>query len=193
MRFGGPGDWVVEVAARVQGVGIVQGSARFQVSEAPRIPGIGEMAPLTDNPVIGDPAVDPVAIDSRAHGGRDIPDPELHHVSIADAIADRQITLVVFSTPVYCVSRFCGPVADMIDDLAKRYRGEADFIHVEVWKDFQANIANDAANRWLNRDGTLTEPWLFMIGRDGRIEARGDNLFTEDEVASALTESLSAA
>lgn len=90
VRFGGPGRWVVQVAARVQGVGVVQGSATFDVLEAPNVPGVGEPAPASENAVIGDPGVDPVSIDSRAQDGSRIPDPELHQVSIADAIVSKR-------------------------------------------------------------------------------------------------------
>ena len=65
VRFGGPGRWVVEVAARVQDVGVIQGSATFDVLEAPNVPGVGEPAPPSDNAVIGDPGVSlpmPVAL-----------------------------------------------------------------------------------------------------------------------------------
>jgi len=186
VRFGGPGRWVVEVAARVQEVGVVQGSATFDVLEAPNVPGVGEPAPASDNAVIGDPGVDPVSIDSRAQDGAKIPDPELHQVSIADAIALGRPTVIVFSTPVFCVSRFCGPVTDMMASLEEKYRGRAAFVHVEVWKNFQNNLANDAANEWLLQDGTLNEPWAFILDADGTITARWDNLFTQPELEDGL-------
>jgi hypothetical protein len=190
VRFGSPGPWVVEVAARIQQVGVVQGAARLEVLDAPRVPGVGEPAPRSDNAVIGDAGVDPASIDSRATQGARIPDPQLHRVSIADSIKARTVSVVVFSTPVYCISRFCGPVTEMVQTLATRYGARADFIHVEVWKDFQASVANDAANEWLNRDGTLSEPWLFIIGSDGNIKARWDNLFTAGEVRQSLDDLL---
>lgn len=187
VRFGDAGTWAVEVAARVEGVGTVQGASQIQVIEGPGAPGVGEEAPRTDNSVIGDPGVDASALDSRASGTvSSIPDPELHEVSIADAIHDKRYAAVVFSTPVYCVSRFCGPVTDMVQSLAKSYGAAADFIHVEVWEDFQAKVTSDAANAWLDQNGTLNEPWLFVIGPDGQILARWDNLFTKEEVTASL-------
>lgn len=187
VRFGEAGTWVVEVAARVQGAGTVQGAAQLEVLEHPDVPGVGDNAPRSDNAVIGDPGVDASALDSRATGGEgSIPDPELHQVSIADAIRDKRYAVVVFSTPVYCVSRFCGPVTNMVQNLAKSYSGPADFIHVEVWQDFEAKVTSDAANAWLSHGGTLNEPWLFLVGPNGRILARWDNLFTEEEVTASL-------
>jgi hypothetical protein len=186
VRFGNPGGWVVEVAARLQGQGVLQGSATFDVLDSPAVPGIGEPAPATDNPVIGESGVSPAEIDSRARGGAKVPDPQLHRMSIADAIADGRPAVVVFSTPVYCVSRFCGPVTDLVEGLAQANGKKAAFIHVEIWKDFEAERTTQAANEWLLRGGSLNEPWLFMIDTDGTIAARWDNLFTRPELDEGL-------
>jgi hypothetical protein len=56
--FADAGPWIVEVAAQVDGVGVVQGRADFEVLAEPGVPGVGESAPRSDNPVIGDD-VDP--------------------------------------------------------------------------------------------------------------------------------------
>jgi hypothetical protein len=187
VRFLEAGQYVVEVAARIQGVGIVQGSTRFDVLAEPGVPGVGERAPRTQNPVMGEPGVPPVAIDSRSADGT-IPDTSLHRSTIAGAIASGRPALVVFSTPVFCVSRFCGPVTDVVQDLARTYRREAEFIHVEVWRDFQDNTVNEAAADWLLQGATLNEPWAFLIGADGTITARWDSLFTKEELRSELDE-----
>ncbi len=188
-RFLEAGAWAVEVAARIEGVGVAQGSATFEVLQEPGTPGIGERAPRSDNPVIGDP-VPAGELDSRARDGGAIPDEALHRVSIAEAIERVRPAVVVFSTPVYCVSRFCGPVTDMVAELQQRFSDRAEFIHIEIWKDFEANVITETATEWLYRDGTLQEPWLFIIDERGRIAARWDNIFTAPEVEDGLTEVL---
>lgn len=187
VRFLEPGTYVVEVGAEVQGIGVVQGSTRFEVLADPRVPGVGERAPRTQNHLLGAPGVPVVAIDSRAQNGP-IPDPELHDTTIAKAIRRGTPALVVFSTPVYCVSRFCGPVTNVVQDLAAEFEDEAAFIHVEVWRDFTSNEVNEASAEWLLRGDTLNEPWAFLIGQDGTILQRWDNLFTEPELRAALTD-----
>ncbi len=161
--------------------------AAFTVLGAPSIISVGALAPHTENPVMGDPGVSPKAIDSRAAGGKPIPDPELHATSIADAIEAGHPALVVFSTPVYCVSRFCGPVTDLVAELAAEYADRADFIHVEIYRDFQAGEVNQAALDWLSTaDGDLREPWTFLIGADGRIAASWDTVVTRSEIEPLL-------
>lgn len=189
VRFLRPGPWAVEVAARVGGYGTVQGVANLEVLASPVVPGVGTPAPRSDNPVIGDDV--PLAqLDSRAQDGAPVPDPSLHRNSIADAVRAGKPAAVVFSTPTFCQSRFCGPVTDMIEDLASDYGRAAAFIHVEVWEDFSASQVSATAAKWLLRDGELNEPWLFLIGRDGTIAARWDNIFIRDEIEQTIEDLL---
>jgi hypothetical protein len=184
--FDRPGYWGVEVRADLDGVGLRSGTSQFQVLAAPAVPDVGQPAPRTRNLVAGARGVPPSAIDSRAQGGARLPDPELHRTTIAAAIAARHPAVVVFSTPVYCVSQFCGPITEMVAGLAREYGDRADFIHVEVWRDFQARRLNDAAQQWLWRNGSGQEPWVFVIGADGRITARFDNVATRGELEPLL-------
>ena len=39
---------------------------------------------------------------------------------------------------------------------------------------------------WLLRDDDLREPWVFLIGANGRIEARWDNVATRAEIEPYL-------
>jgi peroxiredoxin len=107
-------------------------------------------------------------------------------VSIADALQQQKPLVIVFATPVFCVSQFCGPITEMIEQMQPKYADKANFIHVEIWSDFQKNAVNKAAADWLLRNGNLNEPWVFLVDRDGIIVKRWDNVATQDEVESAL-------
>lgn len=162
-------------------------AAAFTVLDTASVVAVGSRAPHSDNAVLGDPGVPAAAIDSRAGGGEPIPDPELHTVSIADAIDAGHPALVVFSTPVYCVSRFCGPVTDLVAELAAEYADRADFIHVEIYRDFETGELNQAARDWLQTPGgDIREPWTFLIGADGRIAASWDTVVTRGEIEPLL-------
>ena len=186
VHFDRPGVWGVEVRADLDGTGLRSGTSQFQVAAKPAVPDAGQPALKTSNLVLGAKGVPASAIDSRAQGGAKVPDPELHKATIAGAIAAHRPAVVVFSTPVYCVSQFCGPVTEMVADLAKTYADRADFIHVEIWRDFQAKKLNDAAAQWLWRNNSGQEPWVFVIGADGRITARFDNVVTRGELEPLL-------
>jgi hypothetical protein len=186
VTFDGAGVWEAHVTADVEGVGVVRGAAGFVVLDEPQYPAPGQEALPTENLTVDSDGAPPAAIDSRAvHGGR-IPDPELHQTTIADALRRGVPALVIFSTPVYCPSRFCGPVTQVVERLAHRYDDRAEFIHVEIWRDNDAGTINQAAADWLFREGNLTEPWLYLIDADGIIVDRWNTLWREDEVVTAL-------
>ena len=183
--FDKAGFWQTHVVANVAGKARTADTS-FQVLERHAIPAPGDAAIPSDNPTSTTPGVNPASVDSRAGAGGLIPDPELHQTTIAAAVAAHRPVLVVFSTPVYCISRFCGPITDMVDELAKTYGDRASFVHVEIWKDYQQQTANKAATDWLYRNDSLNEPWVFLVGADGKIAARWDNVVTKAEVEPEL-------
>jgi hypothetical protein len=187
IRFDDPGFWEVEVTAvldrRTQ-----RATAAFEVADRTTVPAPGDPAPRTENPLLGDAQLPPTAIDSRAGDDGSVPDPELHSTTVADAIAAGRPVMVVVSTPVFCVSRFCGPITDAVQVLAGRYGDRMDFVHLEVWRDFEAQEVNEAAAEWIwpDRQGDAAEPWVFLVGADGIIVQRWDNVATEAELAQAV-------
>ncbi len=184
-EFDRAGFWEVEVTAEVRDRGSLSATAAFEVLPEPLIPAPGDPAPAVDNLTMDSKDAPQAAIDSRAATGA-IPDPELHATTVADAIKAGHPVLVAIATPVYCVSKFCGPVTDMVQELAAEYGGRADFVHIEVWRDYEGTVVNKAAADWILRDDTLQEPWVFLVGADGRVVARWDNVATRQEIEPFL-------
>ena len=186
VAFDRAGFWKVHVTARLVGEAKPRtATAAFPVRDKHAIPAPGDPALPSENLTVRSPNVPTKAVDSRADGAA-IPDPELHQTTIARALALHRPAVVVFATPVYCTSRFCGPVTDMLQELARAYADRASFVHVEIWQDFEKQVLTKAAAEWLLRNNDLNEPWVFVIGADGRITARFDNVVTRDEVEPLL-------
>lgn len=184
IAFDQPGFWQVELSARIGGRRQTA-TAAFLVGDQHQVPAVGDLAPVAANLTTASAGIPLSAVDSRAANGS-LPDPELHRTTIAASLAAHRPIVAVFATPVFCVSRFCGPVTDMVQELASRYADRAEFIHVEIWRDFNENKINDSAAVWLEHDGALEEPWVFLIGADGRIAARFDNVATVADVEGWL-------
>lgn len=184
--FDKPGFWGVVVEADVEDEGRWTGRTTFEVFDKHRFPWIGEDAPRSENLTAGAPDAPAAAVDSRAREGKDLPDPELHGMTVAASIASGKPTLLVVSTPTYCVSRFCGPITDMVQGLSKDYADRANFIHIEVWRNFEAKEINPAAAEWMLREETALEPWVFLIGADGKMAGRWDNVATKGEIEPGL-------
>lgn len=187
VTFPEAGFWEVEVTASIDGAESTAKGA-FEVFAEPQLPFQGQPAPRTRNHVWGAPDVPVKAIDSRAEEGGDDPAPGLHDAVIADVIAAGKPMLVVVATPVFCQSRFCGPITDMAEELDSRYGDRMEFVHLEVYRDFDRNAVNAAAAEWayVEEKKELTEPWTYLVGSDGVIVDRWDNVASEAEVAAAI-------
>lgn len=187
VAFDRAGFWGVEVRADIAGEGGSQtAGTAFKVLPRHEVPFPGEAAIASENLTAGSPGVPPGAIDSRADAERPVPDPELHATTVAAALREGRPVLLVISTPTFCVSQFCGPVTDMVAGLAKDYADRARFIHIEVWRDFEGKQLNEAAGEWIARGENINEPWVFLIGADGKIAARWDNVASRSEIEPLL-------
>lgn len=181
-----PGFWEVRVVGSLDGAELVT-EASFEVYDQPFNPFPGDDAPRTVQLLAGDARARPGAIDSRADEDGTVPDPELHAVTVADAIAAARPVMVVVSTPVYCVSRFCGPITDTVQQLQARYGDRMAFVHLEVWADFDNQVIGAAAAEWILREGAEgAEPWVFLVGADGKVVERWDNVASDLELEAAI-------
>jgi hypothetical protein len=192
VTFDQPGIWRATLSLEIDGV-VRELATSFEVLQESPIPAPGMPAPATETLTI-DSDVREGAIDSVADAGGEIPDPELHRISIADAVAQGRPALVLFGTPRYCTSRFCGPEVTELQHIAAEHPDRAVYIHVEIWKEYappEIQVVNKGAVEWLlwkRPDGTpeMTEPWLFLIGADGIVAERWGPLFDTSEVTAAL-------
>jgi hypothetical protein len=97
---------------------------------------------------------------------------------------------VTFSTPKFCASRTCGPVVDVVEEVARRFEGsEVRFIHVEVFED---NDPANGYNRWMREWKLETEPWTFLVGKKGVIVERYEGVVSVNELELAVREKLDA-
>lgn len=188
VRFDDPGFWGVTVHATVDGVD-AELEAAFEVQPEHQIVNAGDPAPRTVNLLPGTTEAPPKAVDSRAEDDGTVPDPDLHRLTVADATATGKPTLVVVSTPVFCVSRFCGPITDSVQALAVEFGDRANFVHIEVWKDFEGNVLNRGAAEWIYPDESVDpfEPWVFLIDGTGTVVQRWDNVANQVALAAALS------
>src|SRR5262249_46234875 len=159
-----------------QGDGQVAGS-RFKVNvlAVSPTPAPGTPAPRSRNPITTDVS-DLKTIDSSSP-----PDPRLHRVRIADAIVRRQPQVIVFASPQLCQSRVCGPVVDVVPTLIPTYGDRVAFIHQEIWQTDAPDQFTPTVKEWKLR----SEPWIFVVDRNGTIRARFEGLTTRGELEVA--------
>jgi hypothetical protein len=167
--FTKPGPWSVLTVTH-SGGGMVAGPTQVKVigKSADRIPTVGDAAPKVATDTLASAKGDESAIDTRQP-----PAPELHQKSFADVVGKKPVALL-FATPQLCQSRVCGPVTDIALQLKQKYGDRVDFIHQEVYVD---NDPSKGLRPPLRAFGLRSEPWLFVVGRDGRVTARLEGSF----------------
>jgi len=180
LSFSRAGDWGIELLIK-QGTDPVE-KLGFAVTvlKAPVTPAVGSPAPPSRNLIASD-VKDLREIDTSPQ-----PDRRLHQIRIADAIAERKPQLIVFATPQFCTSRMCAPVVDIVRTLLPAYGQRVAFTHQEIWQDFATKKAFATVDEWnLN-----TEPWIFVVDREGIIRAKFEGFVTRRELEDALQQVL---
>ncbi|MTV27606.1 hypothetical protein FTX61_19625 [Nitriliruptoraceae bacterium ZYF776] len=182
--FDRPGRYGVGIIADIDGEAL-QGTTTFDVAPEQEIVATGDTAPTVPNPTIdGDAPLQ--MIDSRAQDGAEVPDPQLHRTTLEESLAAGNRAVVLLSTPVYCVSRFCGPITEQVEQLADEVPDDVDVIHIEVWENFEDRQLSAAAAAWIQTETGGNEPWAFVVDDDGTLIGRWDNVVDLDAVRDLL-------
>jgi hypothetical protein len=173
--FDRKGPWVA--------IAMLKGKEGLEASRVPSpvvgdntVPQAGEKAPLIHTPTAAEVGGDLAKIDTR------VPHDQMHQVDFADVLGKEPIVLV-FATPALCQSRVCGPVVDVAQEVADAFEGEADFIHMEVYND---NDPGKGIRPQLRTYHLPTEPWTFLIDRDGIIRDRIEGAYGVAELEQGL-------
>jgi hypothetical protein len=160
-------------AEPVQGLGNVVVNAEFAA------PVVGERVPPSKTPTLASSGGVLEALSTAAE-----PERELYRWSVAQLLEAGSPFVVAFATPAFCESRACGPTVDVVDEVRRRTTGSGvRFHHVEI---YEGNDPNNGVNRWVTEWNLPSEPWVFVVGRDGRVAARFEGHVSVDELEEAV-------
>jgi hypothetical protein len=165
--------WLVAepVGAHVQALGAIDVHAHS------RSVAVGARAPRSDTPTLATAPASQITT-SRP------PDLPLLRYSVAQSLAAHVPFVVTFATPKFCTSRTCGPVVDVVEAARRRFAARGiRFMHVEVFRD---NDPTKGYNEWMGQWGLASEPWVFLVARDGRVRAKFEGSVSEAELAAAI-------
>jgi hypothetical protein len=158
--------------------------ATGQVNVLPKsgdpIPEVGSKAPKVHTDTLETAKGDVTKIDTRQ------PPSDMHKVDFASVVGKKPVALL-FSTPQLCQSRVCGPVTDIALQMEAKYGSKMDFIHQEVYVD---NNAQKGLRPPLQEFHLQTEPWLFVVNRQGIITARLEGSIGVREFENAVKSGL---
>ncbi len=147
------------------------------------VPLAGDPMPATATPTFDDPR----GVDRLCTR----PDPcPFHTHSFDEVMANGRPSALLVATPAFCSTAYCGPVVETMIEAAAAVDG-VDIVHAEVYAnpgEVDGNIADPAIRLApaVVATGLSFEPSLFLVGSDGVLVDRIDNVFDVDEAVEVL-------
>ncbi len=143
----------------------------------------GDAVPAVDTPTLDEPGV----VDPICTRGEVCP---FHTATLTEALADGLPTVLIVSTPGFCQTAVCGPMLDLVIDEHTARGGAFSAVHGEVYEDPQL-LAEGTAVTTAVMDATgMTdagfEPSIFLIGADGVLVERIDNVVDRSELRESI-------
>jgi hypothetical protein len=172
------GFWAVVVHLMASDGSVSDGQFAIQVADTTDSPQIGGAPPASHNRTLDtEPDIQLLTSDLE-------PDLDLYKMTVVQALDSGRPTVVSFATPAYCTSRMCAPVLNSVKAVAADYRDRVNFIHIEVYKQFQPLVYADEMETW----GLTSEPWTFVIDAEGKVAARLGGPLSQVELEQTLSE-----
>ena len=155
----------------------MQAIGNVVVREKTAAPDVGDPVPASKTPTLANALLAQLTTSKK-------PDRELYRRSIAANVRAKKPFVVVFATPKYCTSRTCGPVVDVVSEVRKRHASSGlSFVHVEI---YEGNDPAKGENRWVREWKLPSEPWVFLVGADGRVRERFEGTLSVRELDDAV-------
>jgi hypothetical protein len=182
------GRWDVRVTALDEGTTLT-GATILEVSPDDGTPALGSLVPGGDTPTMFD-------AHSLMHHISSDPEPvtAFYTWSLDDALAQHQPTVFILDSYAARPNAACGGALGILHDIFFDYPGLT-IIHAEPWKtqpDPEGMLEldppggppqlTDYAGAW----GITDPPWIFVIDRDGRLQAKFTGVVGSDELRAAM-------
>ncbi len=195
VEFTSAGEW--ELIALVRQDGNEQESLPrlFAVRQDSITLNIGDSAPRSENLTLADVAdVNLVSTDPN-------PERALYQMTVAEALDSGKPLVVMFATPAFCRSQFCGLIVENFKAAWEEFGDRVNFVHIEP---FELDEAGGLA-LITSAEGTpdivpvaavlewkiQTEPWVFVVDGAGRISSRFEGTASAEELIEAIELALS--
>jgi hypothetical protein len=114
------------------------------------------------------------------------PNSRFYEASLDDVIGSGTPVVVVFATPALCTSAACGPMLDVVDEVAADFEN-VEFVHVEVYTNLDAQAGEElelapAIVEW----GLPSEPWVFVVNGAGAVSSAFEGAIGAEELTAAI-------
>ncbi len=187
LEFDRPGRWRMEIAVHQPGGAGGGAQLEFDVRDVPLAPAVGSPAIKS----ITKTAHDVPTLDQLTTGS--LQDPELYQTTIKEAAESGLPSVVVFASPAFCTNAVCGPQVEVLQELKNKYRGRANFIHVDLYDnphEIQGDLRKARLSPAVLEWKLPSNEWTFVLDRRGAVAARFEAFATLEELEQALLQVL---
>jgi hypothetical protein len=187
--FPSAGKWTATFTTSAPGSPELTLPFTFDVEAKTHVLRPGGPAPSVRTPTLADVGGDVSKVSSDV-----TPVKRFYETSEAAALAAKKPFVLIFATPKFCQSATCGPTLDRLKPVAAAHP-EMTFINVEPYKlqDVAGELQPvlDASNQLQPVEATVafglqTEPFVFVVGADGKIASSFELVFSPDEIEAAI-------
>ena len=186
MQFDTPGTWGLEIAVLDEEANTLRAQLRFDVPEQTAAPANGTPATASDSKTLATHSIEELTTGS-------LQDTDLYQISIADAVQSGTPTVIVVASPAFCTNAVCGPQVDVLSELNDKYKGKANFIHVDFFDnpdEIQGDLTRARVSPTVLEWNLPSTEWSFVINADGIIYRRFEGFAPIEELEDALLEVL---
>lgn len=182
------GAWEVSASANVAGTALT-GTTVLEVSADEGTPALGSAVPGGDTPTMFD-------AHSLMHHISSDPEPvtAFYTWSLDDALTQHQPTVFILDSYAARPNAACGGALAILHDIFFDYPGLT-VVHAEPWETAPGDdgmlqldppggppVLTDYATAW----GVTDPPWIFVIDREGRLQAKFTGVVGSDELRAAM-------
>ena len=187
--FASAGRWIADFTSAAPGSPAATVSYSFDVHDRTQVIAPGDPAPSVKTPTLADVGGDVTKVSTDTN-----PAKRFYETSEAAVLAAKKPFVLIFATPKFCQQAVCGPTLDKLKPVAAAHP-EMTFINVEP---YQLKLENgslqpvlDASNNLVPVEATTafklqTEPYVFVVGADGKVKASFELVFSPDEIEGAI-------
>ena len=182
------GQWTAAFTTEAPGSPTITMPFGFEVKATTQVVWPGDAAPSVKTPTLADVGGDLAKISSDAK-----PVKQFYETSEAAALTAKKPFVLIFATPKFCQSATCGPTLDRLKPVAAAHP-EMTFINVEP---YQLEFANGGLQPVMTGQALtpveatlafklLSEPYVFVVGGDGKVSSSFELVFAPDEIEAAI-------
>ena len=187
LAFDAPGRWGIEITVLGEDGANQEVQLYFSVGDTASAVAVGSPAVKSHTKTLDDVEGFSELTTGSLH------DPDLYQTTVAESVTNGLPTVLVVASPAFCTNAVCGPQVEVLQELKEKYKGRANFNHVDFYDnpgEIQGDLNLARFSPIVSEWGLPSTEWSFVVDREGIVTARFEAFATLDELEEALEQVL---